>query len=298
MVRDMTMNIGKHLLILVAVAALAALIYGGSALFSQPVMADPEEGYAITVNDGVALEKFEGQDNYWQAELKYNEDGDESGDILIYTLEDPKKVPVGMEINIQFTAKDGYSEDLLQIEGKVSGETIDLNLEESATGWTGTFLMPKEDIDITAHIEENSGELDAEKTESAGPSPEDEMEDPDESDDPDKPIVNHGFIVNGDTFIDKDKDGVWYYEFDHGKVYLDDSKSLKKVRAELTDKDYTMDVKIRNHETAELYKSCEADSSVTFEMPDADLDIEVTFEKAPEKATEETAEKTDEKTAD
>ena len=75
MVRDMTMNIGKHLLILVEVAALPALIYGGSALFSQPVMADPEEGYAITVNDGVALEKFEGQDNYWQAELKYNEDG-------------------------------------------------------------------------------------------------------------------------------------------------------------------------------------------------------------------------------
>ena len=286
MIREMNGRTGRHIKILLAAVAMAIAVFGGSALLSQPVTADTEDSFAITVNEGSALDKFEGQDNFWESELQYNGEGDKSGEILLYTLEDPENVPVGMEINVKFTANEGYSEDLLQVQGEKSGDLIDLNLEETDEGWTGTFLMPEEDVDITAYTqEEDSGEEDAVKTESAGPTPEeegidtDEEEDADESDDPDDPIVKHGFIVNGDAFIDKNEDGVWYYTFDQGKLYLDDSKSLKQVKTELKDKDYSMSVKIRNHETDELITSCRGDDSVKFKMPDADVDIQVIFEK-------------------
>ncbi len=251
----------RSIAILAAAAAFALALAGGS-LLSQPAMAD-EEGYAITVNEGVSLDKFKGQDNYWQASLTYNEDGERSGDILIYTLENPENVPVGMEINIQFTANKGYSEDLLQVRGEKSGELIDLNLEETDKGWTGTFLMPEEDVDISAHTQADTAK-DAEA----------------EADDPN--VATHGFTVNGDQFIEKDEDGIWYYEFDHGKIYLDDRDPFKVIETEVTDSDYSMEVKVRNTETDEVYDSCEGGDSLEFLMPDADLDIEVTFEEVVE----------------
>ena len=246
---------GRNIAVFLVVAAFAAAVFAGSALTSQPAMAD-QEGYAITVNDGVALDKFEGQDNYWQANLKYNADGDRSGDVLIYTLEDPKNVPVGMEINIQFTAKEGYSEDLLQVQGTESGDLIDLNLEESPKGWTGTFLMPAEDVDITAYTQEAASEG--------------------EADDPN--VQDYRFTVNGDSFAEKNEDGIWYYDFDHGRIYLDDRDPFKVIETEVTDTDYSMEVKVRNLATDELYATCGGDESIEFLMPGADLDIEVTFD--------------------
>lgn len=259
MTNETKMSKSKYIAILLAAVAVAVVLFGGTALISQPAAAD-EEGYAITVNEGVSLDKFEGQDNYWEAELKYNDDGDKSGDILIYTLENPEKVPVGMEINIQFTANEGYSADLLQVKGEKSGDLIDLNLEETAKGWNGTFLMPEEDVDITAHIQEAVSE-----------------EGEDDSDDPN--VETYGFTVNGDEFVEKNEDGVWYYEFDHGKVYLDDRDPYKVIETELTDTDYSMKVKVIDTKTDEVYDSCGGDDSMEFLMPGANLDIKVTFDE-------------------
>ena len=54
------MSKSKYIAILLAAVAVAVVLFGGTALISQPAAAD-EEGYAITVNEGVSLDKFEGQ---------------------------------------------------------------------------------------------------------------------------------------------------------------------------------------------------------------------------------------------
>ncbi|MBQ9016234.1 MAG: hypothetical protein IJ109_09000 [Firmicutes bacterium] len=261
-------RISKYLGALLTVVALAAAVFGGGAMLSQPAAAAEGE-HGITVNEGVPLEKFEGQDNYWMADLKYNEDGDKSGDVLIYTLEDPANVPVGMEINIKFTANKNYSVDLLQVQGRESGKLIDLNLEETDEGWNGTFLMPEEDVDITAYTQEN-------RTESADGLPRDSWGEI--VDAPQTETSAEGFTVNGRQFVEQEEGGIWYYEFDEGTIYLDDTDTFTVVRTELKDKDSVMNVVIRNHETGELYTSCGSDESVEFLKPDADMDIEVSFD--------------------